>query len=133
MKYLLPIVQNKPKNKSTCLKTKSKPNKQNKIRFATHTQCLSETDDECSSECNTEKETEHTNIRVTWQNLESHIREPITSPGVIHPPSNWKNTLQHFYHKHPAPKKKHLRLITKFAPQSTAKATRTEAEIIAER
>ena len=51
----------------------------------------------------------------------------------IEAPSNWKLQLRQFYRKHPAPKKKHIKLLTKYAKMDGHPKLKSRANTLAER
>ena len=52
---------------------------------------------------------------------------------VLESPTEWNSRLKVFYRKHPAPKKKHLKLLTKYAPVDSHRKLRRKANVLAER
>ena len=51
----------------------------------------------------------------------------------IEAPSDWKLQLRQFYRKHPAPKKKHIKLLTKYAKMDSQPKLKSRANTLAER
>ena len=52
---------------------------------------------------------------------------------IIESPCDWNYHLKVFYRKHPPPKKKHLKILTKFAPMDNHQKLRRDASVLAER
>ena len=52
---------------------------------------------------------------------------------IIESPCDWSYHLKVFYRKHPPPKKKHLKILTKFAPMDNHPKLRRDASVLAER
>ena len=52
---------------------------------------------------------------------------------IIESPCDWNYHLKVFYRKHPPPKKKHLKILTKFAPMDNHPKLRRDASVLAER
>ncbi|KAL4224923.1 Proto-oncoprotein DBL [Mactra antiquata] len=65
--------------------------------------------------------------------LKLNIDDDVDVTQQIRAPSAWVETLKHFFKKHPPPKKKHIRLLNKFAPHNVGQQCRSEAEVLAER
>lgn len=52
---------------------------------------------------------------------------------ILERPFDWNMQLKRFYRKHPAPKKKHIKLLTKFEPVKCHTKLKNKAETVAER
>lgn len=57
----------------------------------------------------------------------------IAVPKRFNLPSTWKSLLEIFRRKHSSPRKKHLRLLTKFVPNGIAAQIKNDAATLAER
>ena len=64
--------------------------------------------------------------------LHRNIVQPLHDKTVS-APSDWDRGLEYFYYKHPPPRRKHLRLITKFVSDFLEKPQLVDAETLAER
>ena len=52
---------------------------------------------------------------------------------LLNRPENWRTQLQRFYRKHPPPKKKHAKLLTKYDLVKCHRKLRDKADVVAER
>lgn len=97
-------------------------------------QVLKRTVDKTYAESTTNEGTSICQIQVKQKTaLYVDLDSNKNTDNKIPAPSNWETLLQRFNKKHPPPKKRHIRLLNKFVPDSIHVKQRNKSEIIAER